>query len=575
MERITAADPESLSADPISDNLAQLRKIFPEAFGEGGIDFDTLRQLLDDAVDDGEEKYGLNWHGKRRARRLALTPSAGTLRPSPDESVDWDATRNLMIEGDNLEVLKLLQKSYFGKVKLIYIDPPYNTGKDFIYPDNYKDGIKNYLKLTGQVDGNGHKLTTNPEASGRFHTDWLNMMYPRLKLARNLLRDDGVLLVSIDDGEINSIKSMLAEIFGEEQFIAVLIWDKQHSQQQGIFKRYHEYVLVVAKDADSINGIAANGGEIEAGALKRISAGNPASDFAFPAGVRFTAREGTVIEGSYGKSERVTVVSGRLVCKNGKTAEPVTLRAGWTQKNQMISFFKGQETYDTRDQRVLEFFFNSTGKLKYRKARTTVTPPTFLPKYGMVSAQTRELGNLLAPGVFSNPKPMQMMDDFLSWFCKDEDLVLDFFAGSATLGHAVMSYNADSGTKHRFIMIQYPEIISPKERAAIAFCESIGKPSNIATISKERLRRASIGIGQEETDYDGDLGFRVFKLDSTNVKEWDPRRRTSSKPFSTTRTTSRKTGARTTFSTNCCSSWGLTCARPPKVVLSRASGFTL
>ena len=190
MERIAMGDPISQSADPVADNLALLKSLFPDAFTEGKIDFDALRQLLGDAVDDGEEKYGLIWHGKRQARRLALTPSTGTLRPCPEESVDWDTTQNLMIEGDNLEVLKLLQKSYSGKVKLIYIDPPYNTGNDFIYQDDHRDGIKNYLKITGQVDVKGLKFSSNTDASGRFHTAWLNMMHPRLKLARNLLKTE-------------------------------------------------------------------------------------------------------------------------------------------------------------------------------------------------------------------------------------------------------------------------------------------------------------------------------------------------------------------------------------------------
>ena len=197
MKTLTAEDTETKSPDLVAGNIEQLKALFPEAFTEGKVDFDVLRQLLGGAVDGREEKYGLNWHGKRRARQLALTPSTGTLRPCPEDSVDWDTTRNLMIEGDNLEVLKLLQKSYAGKVKLIYIDPPYNTGKDFVYPDNFQDNIRNYLELTGQVDGNGNKISSNTEASGRFHTDWLNMMYPRLKLARNLLRDDGVMFISM------------------------------------------------------------------------------------------------------------------------------------------------------------------------------------------------------------------------------------------------------------------------------------------------------------------------------------------------------------------------------------------
>src|SRR5664280_3341111 len=216
MKRLTAEDVETRSPDVVAENVEQLKALFPEALTEGQVDFEVLKQVLGGVVDEREEKYGLNWHGKRRARQLALTPSTGTLRPCPEESVDWDTTRNLMIEGDNLEVLKLLQKSYAGKVKLIYIDPPYNTGKDFVYPDNFQDNIKNYLELTGQVDGNGNKITSNTEASGRFHTDWLNMMYPRLKLARSLLRDDGVMFVSVDDGELDNLRKLCAEIFGEE-----------------------------------------------------------------------------------------------------------------------------------------------------------------------------------------------------------------------------------------------------------------------------------------------------------------------------------------------------------------------
>ena len=216
MKKITANDPETCSSDVIDENIERLKALFPEVFTEGKIDFEVLKSLLGGEVDEREEKYGLNWHGKRQARQLALTPSTGTLRPCPEESVDWDTTQNLMIEGDNLEVLKLLQKSYAGKVKLIYIDPPYNTGKDFIYPDDYRDNIQNYLKLTGQTDDDNRKLSSNTEASGRFHTDWLNMMYPRLKLARNLLRDDGAIFISIADHEVHNLRCVMEDIFGEE-----------------------------------------------------------------------------------------------------------------------------------------------------------------------------------------------------------------------------------------------------------------------------------------------------------------------------------------------------------------------
>ena len=212
MKKLTIEDDETRSPDLVAENVGQLKTLFPEAFTEGKVDFEVLKQLLGGAVDEREEKYGLNWHGKRRARQLALTPSTGTLRPCPEDSVDWDTTQNLMIEGDNLEVLKLLQKSYAGKVKLIYIDPPYNTGKDFVYPDDFQDSIKNYLELTGQVDGEGRKISSNTESSGRFHTDWLNMMYPRLKLARNLLSQEGAIFISIDDNELaalGGVKSFL------------------------------------------------------------------------------------------------------------------------------------------------------------------------------------------------------------------------------------------------------------------------------------------------------------------------------------------------------------------------------
>src|SRR5512139_3783312 len=212
MQKIDATNPDAQSADIVAGNIDQLKALFPEILTEGpngiAVNMDVLKALVGDkTVTDADEKYGLNWHGKRRARQLALTPSTGTLRPCPEDSVDWDTTQNLMIEGDNLEVLKLLQKSYAGKVKLIYIDPPYNTGNNFIYPDDFRDSIKNYLELTGQVEG-GRKITSNTEASGRFHTDWLSMLYPRLILARNLLRDDGALFVSIDDGEVDNLKKL-------------------------------------------------------------------------------------------------------------------------------------------------------------------------------------------------------------------------------------------------------------------------------------------------------------------------------------------------------------------------------
>ena len=253
MEKITANSPEAQSADLIAANIARLKALFPELVSEdkngAAINVDVLKALVGDAtVTDADEKYGLNWHGKRAARQLALTPSTGTLRPCPEESVDWDSTQNLMIEGDNLEVLKLLQKSYAGKVKLIYIDPPYNTGKDFVYPDNYQDNIKNYLELTGQIEG-GQKISSNTESSGRFHTDWLNMMYPRLKLAHLLLKDEGVIFVSIDDSELGNLLEFMNELFGEENFQANISWQKRYTRSNNTvdFTTVIEHLVVYSK----------------------------------------------------------------------------------------------------------------------------------------------------------------------------------------------------------------------------------------------------------------------------------------------------------------------------------------
>ncbi len=234
------------------ENVARLKDMFPEAFGDGEIDFEVLRQLLGVGGGAGDERYGLIWHGKREARRVALTPSAGTLRPCPEDSVDWDRTRNLLIEGDNLEVLKLLQKSYAGKVKLIYIDPPYNTGKDFVYRDDFRDSIGRYLELTGQ--GGGRKLASNAEYSGRFHTNWLNMMYPRLKLVRTFLRDDGAMFVSIDDGEAGNLRHICDEIFGEENFVANVVWQKKYTRANDArwFSDNHDHILVYARRKDAL-----------------------------------------------------------------------------------------------------------------------------------------------------------------------------------------------------------------------------------------------------------------------------------------------------------------------------------
>ena len=480
------------------------------------IDFDLLRQELSDHIVEGpRERYQLDWPGKRKALFAANAPIAKTLRPVREESVAFDTTQNLLIEGDNLAALKLLQESYLGRIKLIYIDPPYNNGKDPVYNDDYGVTSAEYLAGSGQIDPEGRRLVANPESNGRFHSDWLSMMYPRLKLARNVLAQNGVLAVSIDDGEHAGLRRLLDEVFGERNFLAQLIVDKQHSQQQGIFKRYHEFVLVYARDATCLPYISGGEGTIVAGALKKISRANPASDFDFPAGVRFDAPDGTTISGEFGNSEKVTVVSGVLRCRNGLTAEPVTLRAGWTQKNQMESWFSGQETVDTRGQKVVEFFFSRTGKLKYKKERSRITPPTFLPKYGMNSEHTSRLTELMGADVFDNPKPVPLLEDLVRWFTDEGDIVLDFFAGSGTTAEAVLRVSAERGKQRQFILVQLDE---PCPTGSLALHHGY---DSVVSITRNRIRRAGLEITAQKyhPDWMKDVGFRYLRVDTTNLHD--------------------------------------------------------
>lgn len=525
MQKLDAKSTQSQSTNLVAANIGQLKALFPELITEGAngvaVNVDALKALVGDhTATDAEEKYGLNWHGKRRARQLALTPSTGTLRPCPEDSVDWDTTKNLMIEGDNLEVLKLLQKSYAGKVKLIYIDPPYNTGKDFVYPDSFQDSIRNYLELTGQLDGN-HKISSNTEASGRFHTDWLNMVYPRLKLARTLLTSDGVLCVSINDKEQHSLKHVLNEVFGEENFIAQLVWDKNHSAQAGLFKVYHEYVLVYARSLDEVKTIKAQEAEdFEAGAMKKESARHPLQKFKFPKGTRFDAPDDFELTGTWGETEKVRLCEGRMIAADGKLSEDVVLEAAFTQANQMKQYFYGDRNalVDSRGQKVLEFYFTRTGKLKVSKERAVFTPPT-VQRWGMqgeVSVELAELFGLSAPPL-ETPKGLTMMQNLIGWFTTADDLVVDFFAGSGTTGHATMRTSAESAQPRRFILVQIPELCAQGGEAAKAGFRTI------ADICKKRLTLSAQRIRSEFPDAEVDSGFRSYRLDTSNIAAWSPK----------------------------------------------------
>ncbi len=510
MKKIVAGSPETRSTDIVADNLARLKTLFPEAFTGGKVNFDVLRQLLGDAVDAREEKYGLTWYGKRRARQIALTPSTGTLRPCPEDSVDWDTTQNLMIEGDNLEVLKLMQKSYAGKIKLIYIDPPYNTGKDFVYTDDYRDNIKNYLTLTGQIvrDDRGGGLSSNRETSGRFHTNWLNMMYPRLKLARNLLCDSGLIAISIDDNEVDNLRKILSDIFGSDNFITTIIWQKKFSPSNDAkwLSSNHDYIILVAQSKRKWKPNLLNRSSVANARYK-----NPDADARGP-----WMSGGLDVKTYNAKYDyEIKTPSGRIVKPPAGTC--------WR-----ISKERFQELI--KDNRI---WFGKSGNNVPRikrflgEVKDGITPMTIWTheEVGHNQEATQEIKKLGVLG-FDSPKPVRLLKRLVHIATNKNDIILDFFAGSGTIGHSVMLQNLMHGGHRRFIIVQLPEQIDatiPNQRNAAEFCDEIGQPHNIAELTKERLRRAGTKIKDENPEYTGDLGFRVFKLDTSNIRAWDPR----------------------------------------------------
>ncbi|WP_254611616.1 site-specific DNA-methyltransferase [Pseudomonas aeruginosa] len=536
MQIIDAASHLAQSADLVSGNIEQLKALFPELITEGpngvSVNVDVLKALVGDrSITDTDEKYGLNWHGKRRARQLALTPSTGTLRPCPEESVDWDSTQNLMIEGDNLEVLKLLQKSYAGKVKLIYIDPPYNTGKDFVYPDNFQDNIKNYLELTGQVEG-GQKISSNTEASGRFHTDWLNMIYPRLKLARNLLRDDGALFISIDDGEIDNLKKACCEIFGEETFVGILsvLVNPRGRHLDKFIAQTHDNVAVFVKDPDvagSIVGMAKEGAMLEEydkedergkyrelGLRNRNQAFNPVTrpNLFFPLYV-----EPSTGRVSLGQDHRFT-----------EKVLPVTadgVETCWTWGREKIEAENELLTASRMSDGTWRVFRKDYLNGENGETASTLAKSIWLDKEFNNDYGRKSIKELLGAPVMDFPKSPFLIQRIVSIASRSSDIVMDFFAGSGTTGHSVMAQNAIDGARRRYILVQLPEPLSAEvkeQKVAAEFCDALQKPRTIAEITKERLRRAGNKVKEDDPLFSGDTGFRVFKLATSNIQAWNP-----------------------------------------------------
>ncbi|WP_127754359.1 site-specific DNA-methyltransferase [Devosia sp. 1566] len=571
IEKLTLNDPETQSADLVAGNVEALSTLFPEAFTEGTVDFEVLKQLLGGAVDEHDEKYGLNWHGKRKARQIALAPSTGTLLPCPEDSLNWDTTRNLVIEGDNLEVLKILRKSYAGKVNLIYIDPPYNTGKDFVYPDNFQDGIKSYLELTRQLEG-GVKVTSNTESSGRFHTDWLSMMLPRLKAAKGLLKRDGVVMISIDDQELANLRLLCDEIFGAENFIATIVWEKSRKNDAKLVSVGHEYVVVYASSLGFLNEKNVKWREEKPGAREIwqqyviLRERNGSDDAAVETELqkwyselpkthpsKKWSRYKHVDKHGPWRDDNISWPGGggpRYDVIHPVTKLPCAVpERGWVfaQPDTMarmielgiVEFREDHTEPPVRKSHIRPIDFEFIGKFEDTEEDdaadlvdadaedelATQVRGSYFYKQAQVTA--KYMRRLMGAKVFDNPKDHVEIARLIEYAtAADKDaMILDFFAGSGTTGQSVWSLNAGDQGNRRFILVQLPEPLDPskkEQKAAAAFCDKAGKPRNIAELTKERLRRAAKTIESEVTVGASDLGFRVFKLAQSNIRSWDP-----------------------------------------------------
>ena len=508
-------------------NMDKLKAVFPECFAEGKLDIDKLLSLCGEYIDNDFEKYKFEWKGKAECLRLAQKRSTGTLRPCPEESVNFDTTQNLYIEGDNLEVLKLLQTAYYRKVKMIYIDPPYNTGNDFVYEDDFADPMARYKEVTRQT------TKSNPETMGRYHTNWLNMMYPRLRLAANLLRDDGVIFISIDDNEVTNLRKVCDEVFGEENFVGEFIWRKKDGggQAKEHFVIEHEYIIVYQK---SYNFVWKDKVEYRTSKEYNKQDNNGIYKITKLAKWGNTAR----------REDRPTMYFS-LTAPDNSEVFPIApdggdgrWRVGKPRMDELLT--NGLIHWERKDGKWIpyekEYFANQEKTIKQRSILYN-------------TANTGDGTNILTglfgkKDVFENPKPIEVIRLFIEATTKDNDIILDFFSGSATTAHAVMQLNAEDGGNRQFIMVQLPEVCDEKSEAYKAGYK------NICEIGKERIRRAGekiihnsqctihnekneqltlqnncelsiMNYELNKVNYELDTGFRVFKLDSSNLKTWD------------------------------------------------------
>ncbi|MFT6476058.1 MAG: adenine-specific DNA-methyltransferase [Zhongshania aliphaticivorans] len=525
----TEMDGSSLSISEQRKN--ELKQLFPGVFTEtlneagevqSSLDFERLKAELgefSEIYDNRRERYGMDWPGKRDSLRLIQEPSRATLKPCREESVDFDTTENLFIEGDNLEVLKLLQKSYYGQVKMIYIDPPYNTGKEFIYPDNFSESLDTYLQYAGLKDSAGRTFSTNTANEGRFHTKWLNMMFPRLYLARNLLREDGVIFISIDDNEVENLRRMCDEIFGEENFVATVIWQKAYSPRNNapFFSESHDYILCYARAIDNVT-------------IKRLESSEEQRK-------RYTNRDGdlrgdwkagdmtvSLVSGQRGRTYQETGKGANLyevVSPSGKKFKPSGGRCWVYGEDKFLQLDSENRIWWGEHGENLPSFKRFWNEIEGGQVCQTIWSYRDVGHNQSASKELKALFEDYFSPVFPTPKPISLVERMLELVCDDGDLFLDFFSGSATSAIASQYFNVKKDVNVSYIQIQLPEAI---EKSSEVFQAGL---RTIADVSKERIRRAGKKIRTEleaKLDFDDhqnlDLGFKVLKLDKSNFKQW-------------------------------------------------------
>lgn len=510
----------------------RLKAVFPQCFVEGKLDIDKLLNLCGEYIDNDFEKYKFEWHGKGEALKLAQRRSMGTLRPCPEESVDWDTTENLYIEGDNLEVLKLLQTAYYRRVKMIYIDPPYNTGNDFVYEDDFKDPLNRYKEVTAQT------TKSNPETMGRFHTNWLNMIYPRLRLAANLLTDDGVIFISIDDNEVHNLRKVCDEVFGEENFVAQLIWAAGRKNDSKYISVSHEYILCYVKNMSTIK---------EQNVIWREKKGGLEDIYKQEAFLRKTHGSDYALMTKELKEWYKALPNGHAAkdhkhyCKVDAKGiyfpDNISWPGGGGPTYELINPENGavatvpSRGWLTKKETMLEWIaqgrvdFGEAGSVpclkSYLRDRELSVPYSVFYQDGRASS--KRIMTMFGSKVFENPKDEEIISRLINFAVSDKDsIILDFFSGSGTTAHAVMQLNAEDGGNRKFICVQLPEVTDQSSEAYKAGYK------NICEIGKERIRRAGAKIASEQKtdlfDQEGkklDTGFKVFKLDTSNLKTWD------------------------------------------------------